>query len=197
MRSEESRELNALVDAGLASYTSAEPRLGMEERILRSVLAEKTPRRVWWPWAVGALASACVLAIVIFALMHANTVHAPSVVQSTPAEHAAPLPKIATPETQVAPRVEVAGTAKRGGKKEIAGREAMALANHRSTNVDEMFPSPQVLSEEESTIIAMVEQHPAEISQALIEAQRRSAEPVRVAAIHIEPLNNGGQQKEE
>jgi len=60
-----------------------------------------------------------------------------------------------------------------------------------------MFPNPQVLSEEESRIIALVDQHPAEISQALIEAQTRSAEPVRVAAIHIEPLNKGGQQQEE
>ena len=53
-----------------------------------------------------------------------------------------------------------------------------------------------MLSEEESRIIALVDQHPAEISQAMIEAQTRSVEPVRVAAIYIEPLNRSGQQEE-
>ncbi len=198
MRSEDARELDAILDAGLASYSSAEPRLGMEQRLLRAVLAQKKPRLLWWEWAAGAFASACVLAIVIFALTHGNTVHAPKVVQSTPAGHGVPPSKIGTPEAPVRPRVAVVGQTNLGsGKRETEGKQAVAQANRRRTSADEMFPSPQVLSEEESRIIALVDQHPAEISQAMIEAQTRSVEPVRVAAIHIEPLNRNGQQQEE
>lgn len=199
MRSEENSELDALLEAGLATYASAEPTPGMEERILLAVLAPKSTGFAWWQWSAMAAAFACALALVIFALTHTNTVHAPSIAQITPAQQAAPVTKVAAPAAGT--RAESAAIARHNrGRRETAvasGNEAVAQADRTNANGDELFPSPQMLSEEESRIIAMVEQHPAEISQALIEAQKRSAAPVRVAAIHIEPLNTDGQQQEE
>ena len=197
MRSKETQEVDTILEDGLASYCLAEPRRGMEERIVRSVLAQEKPRRARWPWALGALATAALI-VISLPTTSVKTAHPRRVVQTAPATHSVPQtnlsgPKEAGVRSEATPNHAI-GT--REGSRSGVER-TVARAHRRTGNGDEMFPSPQVLSEEESRIIALVDQHPAEISQALIEAQTRSVEPVRVAAIHIEPLNKSGQQQEE
>lgn len=196
MRSKETQEVDTIMEDGLASYCLAEPRRGMEKRIVRSLLAQEKPRRARWPWALGALATAALI-VISLPTTSVKTAHPRRVVQTAPATHSVPQtnlsgPKEAGVRSEATPNHAI-GT--REGSR--SGAERTVARAHRTGNGDEMFPSPQVLSEEESRIIALVDQHPAEISQALIEAQTRSVEPVRVAAIHIEPLNKSGQQQEE
>ena len=55
----ENDDLGHDLDAVLAKYAAAEPRAGLEERILANLRAEQThgPDRTWWRWAIaGALA---------------------------------------------------------------------------------------------------------------------------------------------
>jgi len=191
MRSDEAEELNELLRAALGSYSVAEPRLGMEERILRSVLQQKQPgRTAWWSWAAGGIATASVLIAMVLSLTHPKTVPAPIVATRAPAAQTVVATRPATTEVRnvaAAPRKHPSG---------VGASHARTSAPEK-TGEDFLFPAAQTLTQEEVLVVTAVEEHPAEVSQALIEAQRRSTEPVHVAAIHIEPLNKGGQQQEE
>jgi hypothetical protein len=193
MQSEDARELDALLEAGLASYSSAEPQLGMEERVVRAALAQKTPRKVRWAWAAAALASACVLLAMVLTLNHLTTAHAPSLVQTHPAAQGAGQANSLGIETAVVRNEARAPVKHRTGM----GASRARINTQQTESKDDIFPAPQVLTAEEADVVAAVEIRPAEISQALKEAQARSLEPVRVAAIHIEPLRQDGVRQEE
>jgi len=188
MQSDETRELDELLRAGIASYSAAEPSFGMEERILRSVLEQKWPgRAAWWPWAAGAVAAASVLIAMALSLTHPKSIPAPIVATKAPVAQTVVATRPATTEVQnvaAAPRRHSSG---------VGASHARTSAPEK-TGEDFLFPAAQTLTQEEVLVVAAVEEHPAEVSQALIEAQRRSTEPVHVAAIHIEPLNK--QQEE-
>jgi len=191
MRSDEAKELDELLRTGLASYSFAEPRLGMEGRVLRSVLEQKRPgRAAWWPWASGAIATASILIAMVLSLTHPKTVPAPVVATRAPAAQTVVAPH---PETTQVRNVAAAPPKHSSG----VGASHARTSTPPNTGDDFLFPAAQELTEEEILVVTAVEEHPAEVSQALIEAQRRSTEPVHVAAIHIEPLNKGGQQQEE
>jgi hypothetical protein len=190
MRSEEAKELDELLRAGLASYSIAEPRLGMEQRILRSVLEQEAPRRVWWPWTTGAVATASVLIVIALTLLHPKTVTAPGVATVAPMAQRA---VVTHPETTELTTVVVAPRRHSSG---MGARHARTSAPQK-TSEDFLFPAAQTLTQEEALVVAVVEMRPVEVSKALEEAQTRSLEPVRVAAIHIEPLRQDGVRQEE
>lgn len=191
MRSEEAKELDELLRVGLASYSAAEPRWGMGERILRSVLEQKQSRRAaWWLWAAGALAMASVLMAMVLTLTHPKTVTAPTMATTAPATQSVDASHPETTEGQ-----KVAATPRKHAS-------SMAVSQVRTTtqqkvNDDFLFPASQMLTQEEALVVQVVEMRPAEVSTALQEAKTRSLEPVRVAAIHIEPLQTDGDRQEE
>ena len=57
--------LDRMLEAALAKYAAAEPRPGLEDRVLANLRAERTrmPVHAWWRWSVAA-----VLAVVIVAM---------------------------------------------------------------------------------------------------------------------------------
>jgi hypothetical protein len=190
MRSDDAQELDAVLERGLASYSTAEPQVGMEERILRTVLAQRESRRMWWPWAAGAFATASALIVMVVALTHPKTVPVPSVATATPAARTVVAPSPAETEVRnaaAAPRKHSSGV----------GASHARTSEPQKPAEEFLFPTAQTLTQEEIRVVNAVEERPGEVSKALEEAQRRSSEPVHVAAIHIEPLNNGGQQQEE
>ncbi len=190
MRSEEAKELEELLRAGLASYSIAEPRLGMEQRILRSVLEQEAPRIVWWPWVTGAIATASALIVIALTLSHPRTATSPSVATATPVAQRTVTNRAETtevPNVVAAPRRHSSG---------MGARHARTSAPQK-TSEDFLFPAAQTLTQEEALVVAVVEMRPVEVSKALEEAQTRSLEPVRVAAIHIEPLRTDGVRQEE
>jgi hypothetical protein len=66
MRSNQPDELDRLLDEALASYSSEEPRPGLERRVLKRVRAERAPRRFgWWRWAVAVPVLASLLALAV------------------------------------------------------------------------------------------------------------------------------------
>src|SRR5690349_24613202 len=76
----EKNKLDQWLDQALNDYGHAEPRLGLEIRILASLATEKTrvTRRTLWPWAFTSVAVALTLVVAIWAWMSAQKSHAPS-----------------------------------------------------------------------------------------------------------------------
>lgn len=60
-------ELDQILDAALAKYTSAEPRPGLELRILANLRSANVPSRqpLWWRWGLRAALAAILVALVI------------------------------------------------------------------------------------------------------------------------------------
>ncbi|HVJ08571.1 MAG TPA: hypothetical protein VM554_09310 [Acidisarcina sp.] len=191
-------ELDDLLKAGLASYADAEPRLGMEERVLRRAREPRVaPRFRVWQWAA---ACACVAILAVLAALFAtrpgktDAAHPgvaslqPNVAQRTSAEPAG------RPEGVAAPELSETSELPEPLRRHIApvrshrtGPAAPAVTESSPAR-SKFFPVLQPLTAEERRIIAAIQQHPAEVTQALTEAQAESAEPIHIAAIQIEPL---------
>jgi len=80
------RKLDAWLDDALARYSAAEPRPGLERRVLESLGAQtrRTPRRWWKAWA-PALATAAAAAIVVVVVL-SRSPEVPVVAQNTTAQ---------------------------------------------------------------------------------------------------------------
>ena len=96
---DENDNLDSLIDHALASYTPAEPRPGLEQRILASVVAASQPRTWAWRPAWVLAAAAALIAVVglpvAFKSMRTQTavVHLPVVAPPAIAEqHRSPQP---------------------------------------------------------------------------------------------------------
>jgi hypothetical protein len=138
------------IDAALAKY-AAEPRAGLEERLLAHLRAQwkGSPGMAWWPWA-GVVAAAILIATFLLWKLesprHERTVRRqPSPQQETQPQIAAhpALPKIGQPAVRVSVR----------RWRRHRAREAREIA--AAPKLDQ-FPSPQPLTPEEKMLLEYV-----------------------------------------
>ncbi len=168
--------LDRLLDAALTKYSSAEPRAGLEDRVLANLRVEQTcvPARTWWRWGLAALAAIVVVAI---ALAFRSEKHLkPQVVQQAPAPGQAPY----SPETQIARR-DATAPSTRPVRPRTSGRRVAGAGATPVPKLDQ-FPSPQPLSEEEKIFGGYIEQdpqHAALLAEARMDSLRRDAEERR------------------
>jgi hypothetical protein len=162
---------DALLEAALGERANAEPRAGLEERILSSVQARQEHRRAavpqWaWAFAVGAVAAA-VLAVFVF---HHPAVSRPPAPPTTAIQNAKPAkPAIAHP---------------------LMARIPPPAANSKTVRLA-VFPAPRPLSPQEKMLLAYVRkgrlaQSTAESAQALDEDLK--IPKLEVAALDIKPI---------
>lgn len=198
--------LDLLLDAALATYADPDPSPSLVNRILASTIHADTRRpsapslrapwralrlrgKTWLPWTIPTLAA--LLLVAIF-LAHHSAPHEKSPVANTPAlprpSISNPSPAVASLETRPSPR---------------PAPPRPAMLTHPSTLERpplpklEVFPTPTPLSPQEQALADLVNRTPKEIAQEITQpaAQPHPVEPLRVAAIHIPPLNpsdNGG-----
>lgn len=150
-------DLDRALNAALAKY-AAEPRAGLEERVLENLRAETVRGVESASWRWGVLAAVATLAIIAVAL------------NWKPGRPAHPALQVAatTPTTQ-ATRTRVATTGEqRGVRPRLAGR-ARKATRHVSIPVTvsaqpklDQFPAPQPLSEQEQALARYVSQFPQE-----------------------------------
>ena len=65
---ERAREVDQWLESALSQYSEAEPRIGLESRVLANLQAERSrvaSRRRWW-WAAGAGAATAALAVAVW-----------------------------------------------------------------------------------------------------------------------------------
>lgn len=180
----EDRFVDDLLDSALARYAQAEPRPGLEARLLARLRSEPEPAAFAWHWLPMAAAAAVILAA---ALYFAGSR------ESRPPEVAVePQPAVA-PQVTTPPPPEPSGTVvnRAVAKQPSAAGASMRAAGARasiSVRRQEFF-QPTPLSEQEAALLRFVRQTPAEDLLAL--ARQSRAEPIpelRVEALNIPPL---------
>ena len=173
----DNRDLDALVDEALSSYTAAEPDPSLRTRIIAHA-AEAAPgqKRLW----LLAPAAACAAALVIVFLLHPSTPAShpePSTATSTASAPAPPAPvKAIVPMTHPHPALAAHSTRR---------KELPALMRNVS------FPSPTPLTAQENILLNFAMEHPDQARQVLAAPASRPIEnaPLAIASIHIAALS--------
>lgn len=157
-------ELDRMLDAALSNYSVVEPRAGLEERVLANLRAQQSQpaRHSWWQWSLAAGLTAVVV-VTIALLARVRTPVAPVISHKPPLTNTAPVNS-----TQEVAR-QSAGTIERAKPHhKIQGHhDAPVVAT--APKLDH-FPSPQPLTSEEIALARYVRNFPKE-AQLVAKAQ--------------------------
>lgn len=167
-----------LLRASLRQYASAEPRPGLEGRVLAGVRARQQAarRRQAWAWAVG---MAGVAAIVTLLVIHWPRPQPPPspVAAKAPADLSAPaVAKVAPPMQPTLPH-----------------RPPRPAPPSRVDTRPQQFPTPRPLSEQERLLLVYAQSLQGSSTASLPVADENPGHdleipPLHIAAIRIEPL---------
>jgi hypothetical protein len=170
----ENDKLDRDLDAALAKFAAAEPRAGLEERILATLRADqhRVATRSWWRWPVLATLAAALVFSASIARRSAKPV------QNTTSPRPV-MEKTGHAETQVANNI--GGSPIRPHEAASEVRLKRNAIGHPVTVVAhvvklDQFPSPQPLSEQEKILAGYVTrypQHAALVARARTEELRR------------------------
>jgi hypothetical protein len=169
-RDREGNELDDLLDRSLAQYAAVEPRVGMEDRILANLRAEREeiPHRSWWQWS-WAIASAVVIVGALLAWISTRPSRLQVVNHPVAAQQSLikPAPQIAL--NKVGPKLKHASGV-------TLGRPLNRATAEEDPKLD-VFPSPRPPSEEELALAQYVRNFPSEAQQ-VAQAQEASEREV-------------------
>jgi hypothetical protein len=177
-REQDRDALDRDLDAALAKYAMAEPRAGLERRILANLRAEQehAAEKIWWRWPALGVFAALVIIVTVSLVWKSGPV------QNITAQH---LPATAQTNEPAGTRVSSNGESgpirphEPGSRKlsnaHSVGRQPRAVIV--ALKLDQ-FPSPQPLSEQETILaryITNYPEHAALIAQARTEELRRDS----------------------
>ena len=178
MDDKEKRFVDELLDASLRRYASAEPRPGLEDRVLAGVRSRQQSerRRTVWAWAIGTAAAAAMVTLLVI---------------YWPRQQPAPLPVIAkAPANLSAPKVAAVAPLVQPPMQHRSQRHATP---RWVDTRPQQFPTPRPLSEQEKLLVAYVQAlrgsaaTPAANTKPDVEPGQ-AIPPLSIAAIKIEPL---------
>jgi len=182
---ERERDVDRWLDSALSQFGKAEPRAGLESRVLANLQAERdriASTRRWW-WAAGAVTA---LAAVLLAVWIGESARernpASTAGNSTRHREEArrsmrprPAPQAAAPQVAA---IQVTRPVTEVAQRRPANRPIRHLAVAGTPKLAQ-FPSPQPLSEQEQILMSYVAQYPetaALVAQARAEALQRDRE---------------------
>ncbi|MBV9301843.1 MAG: hypothetical protein JOY62_13770 [Acidobacteriaceae bacterium] len=167
-------ELDQILARGLRSYADAEPRPGLEKRVINRVRETREIRSLkWLRWAISVpvFASLLIIAITFWPKR-----------ERTPEFHAS--------STPVAKSVSAAPVIPKAAEAAVRRpRSQRVLAPKR-----EQFPTPVPLTEEERALLAFANGVP-HAEEVMATQEKRMSEPLEIAEIHIEPLQEKGDEQ--
>lgn len=157
---ERKRVADQWLDAGLKQYGQAEPRPGLENRILAGLRSERermlARKWQWWP-ALAALTAIFLIGIGVFSVKLRNAgAHAP-LAKESPASF-----QQKTPQARQADGSRIQESP--GQRIRAAVPRPPHVTGPTATARLEQFPSPQPLSEQEAILQRYAEQFPREAS---------------------------------
>ncbi len=160
----ENAELDRILDAALARYAMAEPRPGLEGRILANLRGAEVEVRHgrWWIWGLAATA-AILLVIGTLGWKWTTAAHQPIAHHSAPAPQRPAVPELATRDGNTPPQIK---RAPRRVARHAPQHEVVA-ANPKL----DVFPSPLPLTAEEVALAQYVRDFPNE-AQLVAQAQQ-------------------------
>ncbi len=182
-----------LLDAMLARHRNAEPRPGLDERVLARLRAEQQPKP-WSGWTWRLAAGVAGLAIVLATAHWARrTVFAPG----TPARSSGSSEMSKSSTSVSASRPEVAKPVASHPARRTTSRTVRQAAPIRSgRGVEprrEVFPSPTPLSEQERLLIAYLKLNSSRDFPALHSADEE-IEEIQIKPLEIVPLKSESSQ---
>jgi hypothetical protein len=143
------RDVDQWLESALSQYGKAEPRVGLESRVLANVQAERNriaSRRPWW-WAIGTAAALAAVVAVVWVGENSRKRNPASVVEtSTTTQH-----EEARRAIQPGPAPHSANTAKESAQSRPARRPIGDLVVASTPKLDQ-FPSRRNMSEGESLL---------------------------------------------
>jgi hypothetical protein len=167
-----SDELDKILDGALSSYSREESRPGLEGRVLKRIRAAPEQHRFHWlRWAAAIPALACFLLAVTFWTTRNS------------------IPKSRKPAPIVAKTASPSLIARQAVQTTVARRRPKHVRLPKRGE----FPTPAPLTAEERALLAFVVRSPKQAEELLTDAKSRSSEPLEIKAIHIEPLQSGGE----
>jgi len=175
------RYLDDLLDSALAQYAQAEPRPGLEGRLLARLRSEPKPASFAWRWLPVAAAATVVLAAALY-FAGSRAPRPPEVaVQPQPVV----APQVTTPPT---PELSAPVVNRAAGKQPSAAGASTRAAGARR----EQFFQPTPVSEQEAALVRLVNQTPQRDLLVLARQSRAESIPdLRVDALDIPPLVAG------
>lgn len=189
---EKQNEFDRALNAALAKYASAEPRTGLEERVLANLHAHRAraPERAWWRWSLaGALVAVLVVALA-FVWRLSSTSH--PLVQN----HSPSTKQDAQQSTQVVSKASRSGN---GLRDRVTTRRATVHRPPKVVIADnpklDQFPSPLPLSEQEKFLRSYVAEHPRQA--ALVARARSNALREDLKELQIVPSGGAAMDSEE
>ncbi len=165
------QELDHLIEAALTAYSSAEPRFGLEQRILNRVRTEGHKRRsfLWMPIAAIVAACTLVLATILW------------------------VPRTAEPVRLNTPAIDLraTGTISRADSRSAAGRLRPAQARSEKSPKRQRRRDPALPTDQERALLILAQYSPEMLKALRSEDQPVTIEPITIAAIEIKPLQSG------
>jgi len=179
------RFVDDLLDSALAQYAQAEPRAGLEGRLLARLRLEPERAAFGWRWLPMAAAAAVVLAAVLY--FSGGRESRPPEVAVEPRPLVAPTVTAPTVTPTPGPPAPLASRA--GLRPRSAPRASIQAAAASSSVRREQFPSPAALSEQEQLLLRFVKQTPPRELQGLARQNRaETIQELRVDALDIPPV---------
>ncbi len=171
-------ELDQWLASALSQYGKAEPRPGLENRVLASLQMERNRRAGssrWW-WAAGTAAAFATLVVAVWIWQSSRSI-TPQSTAAIPETKQREQERAST-DTLPVPKTPLASGShrfKRAGAGRSSIRQVQDLAVASPTKLDQ-FPAPRPLSEQEEILMSYVARYPetaAVIAQARAEALER------------------------
>jgi hypothetical protein len=190
-------ELDRILDAALAKYATAEPREGLDSRVLAALRVERArlPNRAWWRWGVMALTGAIVIVAITFAWRSGERPH-PLVADHLPIR----TPSVEQPGPRAAAKTGANNVHPQASSPAI--RQATHRARHQIVEPADpkldQFPSRQQLSDQELALARYVSEFPQEatlIARAQEEYEKEIQEKMKDAHSETEFSNSDQQER--
>ena len=170
--------VDELLDASLRRYASAEPRPGLEGRVLAGVRVRQQAERrraAWW-WAAGMAGVAAMVTLLAVTLTH---------------RHPAPMPTMA--KAPAGPSAPIVAKAAPSVPPPVPRRPVRPAAPAGVDSRPQQFPTPRPLSEQEKLLLIYAQSlkgSSAASMQVADEDPEHDLEipPLSIAAIKIDPL---------
>ena len=187
------RFVDELLDSALAHHRDAEPRAGLEGRILAHVRtasqesSRKKARKLW-------LAAAATAAVVVLVAIHvANRSHSPVPQTSQTANAVTAAPPKEALKANVEPTPAARPAAKVIEPKPSARRETKPSRRIETHHWPSQFPTPAPLSPEEKALVQYVRNTPPQVlAEPILKpdftVQRVEVKPLEIPPLEIKPL---------
>lgn len=189
----EKDDFDRLLDTALAQYTRAEPRPGLEDRILANLHSSAVPveHHSWWRWGIATALAGVLLALAIG--LSSPKPHSPSAYRTTPAQLN---PSVESQRLGPDPGVGV-----RQAPIDISAASAITLRRKPrlpgNPKLDQ-FPSPQPLSKEEIALAQYVNNFPKEaqlVADAQMQFEIETEKEMNDAGSETRPSNTASQER--